>query len=127
MMTIRGRNTTMRKTILIAAALSLLAAGAAEAHARLLLAAPRAGETVKASPTALRLSFSETIDGKQSSVTVTGPDGKPVATGPLHADKRLVVVPLPQRLAPGAYKVEWHAMSADMHHTEGDYAFTVKR
>jgi hypothetical protein len=117
----------MRQTILIAAALSLFAAGAAEAHARLLMAAPRAGETIKASPTALRLSFSETIDGKQTSVTLKGADGKAIATGPLHADKRMVVVPLPERLAPGAYKVEWRATSADMHHTEGDYAFTVKR
>jgi methionine-rich copper-binding protein CopC len=29
-------------------------------------------------------------------------------------------------LAPGTYKVTWHAVSVDTHRTQGSYEFTVK-
>lgn len=118
----------MRKALLFAAALSLLAAAQAQAHARLLRAAPKAGATV-AAPKALRLSFSETILPAQSNVTVTGPDHKPVATGPLAldpSDKRVAVVAVPGALAPGGYHVSWRARAADGHVSDGDYGFKVK-
>jgi methionine-rich copper-binding protein CopC len=36
------------------------------------------------------------------------------------------MVPLSETLAPGAYTVEWHALSADGHKTNGAFTFTVK-
>jgi len=118
----------MRKALLAAAILSLIGAAQAQAHARLLKSSPTKGATV-ASPTALRLSYSETIVPAQSSVTVSGPDAKPAATGPIALepkDKHVVVVPVTGKLAPGAYKVDWSMHSADGHTMTGTFAFKVK-
>ncbi|MGZ5986841.1 MAG: copper homeostasis periplasmic binding protein CopC [Caulobacteraceae bacterium] len=118
----------MRKTLIIAAAATALIAGQAAAHARLLTASPKAGETV-ASPQKLVLHYSETIVPTASSVTVTGPGGAPVATGPLalgDKDKREVTVAFSAPLRPGAYKVAWKMHTPDDHNTDGTFAFKVK-
>ncbi|THD78031.1 MAG: copper homeostasis periplasmic binding protein CopC [Phenylobacterium sp.] len=118
----------MRHILTIAAAVAALAAaGQAQAHARLLHAAPAVGSTAHGSPQALRLSFSETIEPAKSNVAITGPTG-PVSTGPLALDakdKRVVVIAPSAPLRPGAYKVSWGMTSADGHHTDGTYVFKV--
>lgn len=116
----------MKNTLILAAALSLLGASQALAHARLLHATPQVGATVKA-PTTLRLSYSEGIDLSKSTVAVAGPAGL-VATGPIALDpknKRVVVVPLKTKLAPGAYHVTWGMTTEDTHHTDGTFDFKV--
>ena len=117
----------MRKTLIAAAVLSLLAAGEASAHARLLKSNPMKGATV-AAPKALTLSFSEGIVADKSSVAVAGPDGKPAAAGPiaLDATKKIVTVPVTGKLAAGAYKVDWKMTSEDGHTMTGTYGFKVK-
>ena len=118
----------MRKALILTAAVSLVAVQA-EAHARLLTATPRAGSTV-AAPAALRLRFSEAIVVGASRVALAGPGGAPVATGRValgSKDKRLVVVPITPRLAPGAYRVTWKMHTPDDHNTDGAFTFTVKR
>jgi hypothetical protein len=119
----------MRKYIVAAAAISALAvASQAGAHARLITGAPKAGSTV-AAPKALVLHYSEGIVPAASHVTVTGPGGAAVATGPLALDaatKRVVTVPFTAKPAAGAYKVVWHMKTDDGHETDGDFVFTVK-
>ena len=118
----------MRKTLILAAALSLAAAGAASAHARLITGSPKAGATV-ASPKALRLTYSEGIVAAASSVTVADAKGTGVAMGALTLDpknKRVVIVPVRATLAPGAYTVRWSMKTEDTHTTSGDFGFTVK-
>jgi len=120
---------SMRPTLVAIAAVAALAlAGGASAHARLIQGSPKAGSTV-AAPKALRLQYSETIVAKESGLTVSGPAGAAIATGPLSLDpkdKRVVVAPFAAPLKPGAYKVSWHMKTPDGHTTEGDFAFTVK-
>jgi copper resistance protein C len=41
-------------------------------------------------------------------------------------DPQELHVPL-KALAPGEYKVSWHALSVDTHRTVGDFSFTVGR
>jgi hypothetical protein len=118
----------MRKVLLAAALLSLIGAAQAQAHARLLKSTPAKGATV-ASPTALRLSYSEDIVAAQSSVAVSGPDAKPAPTGPIALDakdKHVVLVPVTGKLAAGSYKVDWSMHSADGHTMTGTFAFKVK-
>ncbi|THD64724.1 copper homeostasis periplasmic binding protein CopC [Phenylobacterium sp.] len=120
----------MRKTLLVltAAAAALALAGQAAAHARLITGSPKAGATV-AAPRELALHYSESIEPGASHVTVTGPSGAAVATGPLSLDakdKRLVHVPFTAPPAHGAYKVNWHMKTEDGHETDGDFGFTVK-
>lgn len=116
----------MRKTLVAVALMSLLAAGEASAHARLLKSTPTKGATV-AAPKALTLSFSEEIVAEKSSVAVSAA-GKPVQTGPLALDKtrKVVTVPLTGPLAPGAYKVDWKMTTEDTHVMTGTFAFKVK-
>jgi methionine-rich copper-binding protein CopC len=117
----------MRKTFLIAAGVSAILVGQAQAHARLIQATPKVGTTV-AAPKALTLKYSEELVPAASSVKVAGPSGAAVATGPLALDKtrRVVTVPFTATLAAGAYKVTWHMKTEDGHETDGDFAFKVK-
>ena len=118
----------MRTALILAAAFSLAAAGAASAHARLITGSPKAGATV-AAPKELKLTYSESIVAAGSSVSVADAKGGAVATGPLAVDarnKRLVVVPVTNKLATGAYKVTWSMKTEDGHTMGGDFSFTVK-
>jgi methionine-rich copper-binding protein CopC len=117
----------MKTTLILAAALTLLA-GQALAHARLITAAPKVGSTGPA-PKELTLNYSESLVPAECSVKVTGPGGAAVATGPLALDaksKRVMHVPLTGKLAAGAYRVSWTMKTEDGHKTDGDFAFTVK-
>ncbi|RYY11978.1 MAG: copper resistance protein CopC, partial [Alphaproteobacteria bacterium] len=40
-------------------------------------------------------------------------------------DNKVLSVEVPT-LAPGTYKVIWHATAVDTHKTEGNFSFTVK-
>jgi methionine-rich copper-binding protein CopC len=103
-------------------------AGQAWAHAHLVTADPAVGATVAASDT-LRLTFSEGIELAFSKVEIAKADGTDLGATKIAADPadgKIVVVTLPAKLAPGDYKVHWHVVSVDTHHTEGTYSFTVK-
>jgi hypothetical protein len=119
----------MHKTVIALAAVSALAvAGQAAAHARLITGTPKAGATV-AAPRQLKLQYSESIVPAASSVTVAGPGGAAVATGPLTLDaanKRMVTVPFTGKLGSGAYHVHWEMKTEDGHQTSGDFTFSVK-
>jgi copper resistance protein C len=120
----------MRKALILSALLTALAAGQASAHARLLHAAPKVGSTVAQAPTELRFWFSETIEAKGSSVTLSGPGGKQVMLGRLAVDAkdpRVVVVPIQGAVPAGRYHVDWRMTSADTHRMGGDFFFSVKR
>jgi hypothetical protein len=116
------------KTTGIAAALALsLAASSAFAHAQLEKATPGVGSTV-ASASELRLEFSEGVEPKFSGATLSGnagavPLGKP-AVDP--SDNKILIIKIEKPLAAGVYTVNWHAVSVDTHHTQGDFEFTVK-
>lgn len=117
----------MRKIFVIAAAASALLVGQASAHARLLMATPKAGATV-AAPSAMTLKYSEELVAAASSVKVTGPGAAAIATGPMALDKtkKLVTVPFMAKPAAGAYKVTWHMKTEDGHEADGSFGFTVK-
>lgn len=113
------------------ALLSLLfavaAASSAMAHAFLDHAAPAVGSTVHASPSELRLWFTEPLEPAFSTVRVLNAAGQPVDRGDKQIDpsnRTLLKVGL-SPLGPGAYKVMWRVLSVDGHVTEGDFTFRV--
>ena len=115
--------------IALAFALTLGFVGEASAHAHLKTAAPAAGSTVMTAPSELRLGFTEGVNLRFTGVSITGPAGAPVSTGAAAlapGDDKVLVVPVSVPLAPGAYKVDWHALATDGHKTDGSYGFTVK-
>ncbi|HCF8017812.1 CopC domain-containing protein YobA [Klebsiella aerogenes] len=108
---------------------AMLTTASAFAHAHLQQQIPAADSTVSVSPQALTLTFSEGVELSFSSVTLSGPQNKPVATGKLarsDGNKAQLTLPLNEPLAAGEYTVEWHVVSVDGHKTKGQYHFSVK-
>ena len=110
------------------AALLLLPAAEALAHAQLVKADPQVGSTVAAGPTRIRLKFNEFIRVPPSAIRLTWPDGHKLVVKALERDpkdKTMVSASLPAPLGPGRYSVEWRALSGDGHSTQGQFGFTV--
>ena len=121
-------NSTITRGLTAITATGLLFAGPVQAHPRLLSAAPPADARVSA-PTQVRLGFSETLIAGFSRVTLADAAGHAVKLGPvaLSRDHRQLAAPIAARLAPGAYRVHWHAVSTDTHRVDGVYVFSVVR
>ena len=121
----------MKRATLLAASLWLAFAlpPAAMAHAVLVKAVPSVGGTVSASPSDIKITFSEGVEPRFSKIAVTSADVRPVETGAVSVDPTnpaILIVPLKTMLQPGSYKVNWHAVSVDTHATQGNFSFTVK-
>jgi copper resistance protein C len=68
------------------------------------------------------------VNLKFSGIKVTGPKKEDVKLGKpmlMDGDKTLMV-PVSGTLEPGAYTIEWHALSNDGHKTNGSIGFSVK-
>lgn len=119
----------MHRFLAAVAGLSALAlATQASAHAHLTASDPAANAVV-ASPKQLTLHFSERLNTKFSGLTLTMANMGNMAVAAQVAvgkDGASLVATPTQTLAAGAYKVSWHAVTADTHRTEGSYSFTVR-
>ncbi|MBP6877571.1 MAG: copper homeostasis periplasmic binding protein CopC [Phenylobacterium sp.] len=119
----------MRKFVSLAAALgalSLAVAGQAHAHAKLTAAEPAANATV-ASPRQIVLRFNEKMVAGFSGFELTSAAGVKVAIKTKLGKDGMSLTGVPAKpLAAGAYKVAWHAVTADSHRMQGDFTFTVR-
>jgi len=120
----------MKTLTQIAIAAALLAApfvaSEASAHARLIKAMPADGATTS-SPQMIMLTFNEKVEGKLSGFEVVKADGSKIDVMVSVAGGGTMLHAMPSKpLAPGAYKVNWHAVTDDGHRTQGSVAFTVK-
>lgn len=118
-----------RAMVCCVAALALMAADAAWAHAFLDHAEPRVGSSVERAPRQTTIWFSEPVEPAFSWVKVFDANGKRVDRGDKAVDPQdasVLRVSVPP-LAPGRYRVAWRAVSIDTHVTEGDFTFEVKR
>ena len=111
------------RVLLLAAALAATASPAA-AHAFLESVSPGAGDSVHAGPLKVHLRFSEALEPTFSGIKVTDSSGRDMAAGPAVANGPEMELPL-RALAPGRYRVNWHAVSVDTHRSEGKYSFLV--
>jgi copper resistance protein C len=113
---------------LIGIAVALMPATAL-AHAFLDHAVPAVGGTVSVAPPELRLFFTQELEPSVSGLTLSGDDGRAIATGAASVDpvnRAEMVLKLPP-LAPGHYRVNWHVVSVDTHRTEGSFGFDIQR
>jgi hypothetical protein len=109
------------------AALGLVLAAAAHAHAFLDQAEPRVGSTVARAPAEVTLRFSEPLEPAFSTIEVTDAHGRRVDAGPARVDaqdRAVLRVPL-TRIGPGDYTAAWRVVSLDTHATEGHFVFHV--
>ncbi|SAK56205.1 copper resistance CopC family protein [Caballeronia ptereochthonis] len=120
----------MRSSSFVRGALALAFIGAAQfalAHALPKLQNPGPGATVSA-PHEVAIDFGEALEPTFSKLVVTDAGGTQVNTAKSvvdASDRKHMSVAL-GHLAPGVYKVQWTAVAADGHRTQGHYNFTVK-
>jgi len=131
---IHRKGTKMSWNTIATGALAALVIGAlatsADAHPKLTSVSPATDVPSKASPTEIKLNFSEGVIAKFSGLELKDEAGKTVATGvPVNdpKDQKQLVVPLPAPLPAGHYTVVWHAVSEDTHRVKGEYSFGVDR
>ena len=114
----------MNRTTSSAMLLVLMWPLAASAHAMLQHAEPSAGAVLHGSPVQVHLEFSEQLEPVFSGLAVTDDGGRSATNGEAAISGMTMAVKL-NRLRPGQYHVQWHAVSIDTHRTEGAYSFTV--
>ena len=117
------------RTYAFALVAALLYGNVVYAHPQLQSAEPAAGAAT-ASPQQIGITFNEAVIPKFSGIELRDHSGKLIATGKSETDagdKKILVVPLKEQLAPGDYRVEWHAVSEDTHRVKGSYSFSVNR
>jgi len=111
----------------VSVALALSGASAAFAHAQLKTATPAAGGAVPMPPSEVTLNFSEKLEPSFSTVIVRDAGGKRMNKADSQLDKtdRTIMRVGLEPLTPGIYIVEWKALTADTHKTEGAFVFRV--
>jgi methionine-rich copper-binding protein CopC len=98
--------------------------GPAAAHAFLQKASPAAGDNLSSGPARIELHFTEALEPAFSSIAITNAAGSDMSAGSVAVHGTEMKLPL-KPLAPGRYRVSWHAVSVDTHRTEGKYNFLV--
>jgi methionine-rich copper-binding protein CopC len=104
-------------------------ASSASAHALLKKALPAVGGTVSASPSDIRITFSEGVEPRFSGITLSSEAGASVPVGKSSVDPNdaaTLITPVSAPLKPGVYTVHWHAVAVDTHRTQGSFQFTVQ-
>jgi len=121
-------NVPYRRTIYIAAGLTMLAATflprAGLAHAILEDSTPSAGAAVRPGPLDLRFRYNSRIDRARSRLTLTRPD-QSRDTLPIVPDGPPDIIRCHLDLRPGAYVVRWQVLAVDGHITRGNVPFSV--
>lgn len=123
----------MRRIALFAVVTVLAGASAADAHPKLVSAAPAANATV-AKPGQIEMRFSEKLMPKFSGADLmmtgmAGMDHAPIkvaSAATVAGDGRTLVLTPKSPLGAGRYSVAWHVVSVDTHRVAGNYRFAVK-
>lgn len=114
-------------TILLGLLALVLSGPCAFAHSHPVAYSPEPNSVV-ASPPAVTIHFTATLEPKFSSIKVTDAKGKQVNAKQSRVDSsdaKVMTVALPA-LNPGSYTVHWVSVALDGHRLEGTYDFTVK-
>ena len=108
------------------AALTLLTAPAAHAHAVLVASDPVDGTRLSSSPDAVHLTYDEPVKLIPGAVQVISGTGVRVDTGAvLRPGGTVIDLPLPPHLPRGSYTAMWRLISADTHEVSGSISFGV--
>ncbi len=122
----RGRGRFTRRAGLAFAA--ALLATPALAHSTLRRASPAEGSRARGPVTEIRLTFSQGVEAALSTATLTRDGQKMFENRAFEAapnDGAVLLLRLPEALAPGSYRLDWRAMSIDTHMVQGRLGFAV--
>lgn len=99
-------------------------AGDAAAHPRLETTTPAAGARLDRAPRSVVIRLTEHADPVGAGISVTGPDGREVAHGPVVVGPSTLARAIDARQQ-GSYVVEWLAVGSDSHPARGAFLFSV--
>jgi len=111
-------------TLLTTAALALVTAAPASAHAALVSSTPEDGAELDEAPSEIVLEFNEDIQDLGNEIVVVDSEGTPVADGEPVADGATVMQAVMGGAA-GAFTVTWRVVSADGHPISGELSYEV--
>ena len=115
----------VRTLLLLIATFAATAAGStAQAHAFLDHASPLVGSTVQTPPHEVVLTFTQNLEPTFSTVEVIDGNGGRVDQGKASVSGNTMRIGL-KTVGAGSYKVNWHAVSADTHSSQGSFSFRV--
>ncbi|MBH5319101.1 copper resistance protein CopC [Paenibacillus sp. GSMTC-2017] len=95
------------------------------AHAYITKSTPLPNSELTEAPSSIKLTFSEDIDVKLSSVTLENRTDGTEVEGELSKDGDKTLIYTIPVLKNGKYKVTWQVLSADTHIVDGSFVFTV--
>ena len=104
---------------------SLLLVSPAAAHAELVDIAPANGAQLTRPPTAVRMTFTESVNLVDDGIRLVDHVGATVPTPDPTVDGRTVTWPMPTDLPEGHYVVTWRVLSKDGHPVSGAFSFGV--
>jgi copper transport protein len=104
---------------------SLLMASPAAAHAELVDVAPANGAQLTRPPTAVRMTFTESVNLVDNGIRLVDHVGATVRTPDPTVDGRTVNWPMPADLPEGPYVVTWRVVSTDGHPISGAFSFGI--
>jgi copper transport protein len=113
---------------LVVALAALAAPASAFAHAALLRTNPSASVTVNKPPKQIEMTFSEAVEPRFATVSVTDPDANQETSGrPARSESNpdTLITPLKPNLPQGWYLVYWRVISADGHPVKGAFTFAI--
>lgn len=129
---------TIRSIATAVAAIAMTTAISAVAHPRLVSSIPAAQASVQ-SARQITLRFTERLLPQLTGLEIAtagmshADHAAHTATAPLPAirttfssDGKILIATFARALPRGAYTVTWHAVSADTHRIQGQFAFTVR-
>lgn len=112
-------------TAVVLAALPLMGAGVASAHATVIATDPADGTTLAEAPARVSATFNEAMQPAFAAMTVVGPDRNLWSTGGPQVKDTVVSVDLRPLGPSGTYTVNYRATSADGHVVTGSWAFEL--
>jgi copper resistance protein C len=110
---------------LVLAALCLMGAGPAAAHAARIGAEPAVDAVVQTAPQRVTATFNEALQSNFAAMTVIGPDGNLWSTDPVEVSGAIASVGMRPSGPAGTYTVNYRVTSADGHVVSGSWSFRV--
>ena len=109
----------------LAVLFALLIASPAAAHADLRSITPANGAQLDRPPTAVKMTFTESVNLVDGGIRLVDGVGATVPTSDPTVDGHTVNLPMPANLPKGAYVVTWRVVSSDGHPISGASSFGV--
>ncbi|MBC7788782.1 MAG: copper resistance protein CopC/CopD [Anaerolineae bacterium] len=117
------------RAVLVAIAMALLSARAADAHGVLQSSVPASKARLKTVPREIRLTFNEAPELAFTQIELVGPDSISILLGAPRAladSARVVLADIQGAIArAGVYRVNWRIAGRDGHPVRGTFTFTI--